>query len=274
MNIESYNPQSDRYIVFESLGNPVEEIPSILSAFLLSLLANYNFRINGLDKNYLAEIFGSDVPWWGTEWKDYTWKHGYWNLRNLNIDEIKILKSDTIRNYFYNTQILHFYGDSDIMDYILENENYKEGIKIFDFKNDKTIYIELLKVLFSKIEDEYRPTVEFLKEELSKYSNTLVIRVDSKTDLDKIKPFNSFDFIYVSCENFEVYNKIKTSLPDMNFKHLKSQYEKDVNAEKSTKTLKMIELYFLSFFDEIVDFRKDNYGKFLTKLISPTQIYI
>lgn len=268
MNLTNYNPQSDRYIVYECISNPIDEMSGILSSFLLALVANYNFRINGLDKSYLAEIFSSNIPWWQTEWKDFGWKHGLWNLRDLNKSDINSLENETIRNKFYNSHILHFYATDDLIPFIYSNKNYQEAFKLFDIEDSKKVYNGLFKNLFFSVEDSFIENINFLKNEYSKYRNPIVIRIDENTPMESMVKLDKNDFIYVFCNTEDVYKNIKKQFPSMNFSRIKESVSVDIDIK--TKMIgKLVEIYFLSGFESIYDYVGDLPGKLLSNLISP-----
>lgn len=268
MNLTNYNPQADKYIVFECISDPIQEMSGILSAFLLALVANYNFRINGLDKNHLAEVFSSKLPWWQTEWKDFGWKHGYWNLRDLNKQDILSLENETIRNKFYNSQVLHVYSNDDLIPFIYSNKNYIEAFELFEIQNSKQIYKELFQYLFETVEDSYIENIVFLRNEFEKYEKPIIIRVDENTILESITKIELGDFIYVFCDDENQYKNIKKQFPSMNFSRIKETV--NVVDDPKTKIIgKLIEIYFLLDFDLIYDYVEDVPGKLLSNILSP-----
>ena len=60
MNLSNYNPIQDKCLVYDCIGDPIKELPGILSGFLLALVNNYRFKIAGLDKSPFAEIFSTE----------------------------------------------------------------------------------------------------------------------------------------------------------------------------------------------------------------------
>jgi len=268
MNLSNYNPIQDKCLVYDCIGDPIKELPGILSGFLLALVNNYRFKITGLDKSPFAEIFSSKIPWWETQWKDYGWKHGFLNLKNIEKSEIDFLKFQTIENKFYNTHILHFYSEDDLIPYILKNENYEENLRKLELFDVTNVYKILFDFLFSNVESQYTENLEFLIQNLKTYNNAAVICVDEKTELDEIFKVEGYDFIYVYCENQVVYTKIKSSLPNMNFSRIKIQNLDDENFTKFNKISKLLEMKFLTEFTQVKNFTENNQRNFVEKLIN------
>lgn len=269
MNLTEYIPQSDKFIVFECIGDPMKEINGIISAFVLALMANYNFRINGLDKSPFADVFSSSLDWWNNDWKSIGWKHGIWNLKNLSNEDIRDIKSSTIRSKFYNTQVLHFYCEDNIIPHIFANPNYEEALDIFEIQNESLVYKQVIEVLFAQIENDYQPNFEFLVENLNKYKNPTSIRVDESTSIEKIKELSEHDFIYVSCSNPNYYIKLKNEITNLNLSHIKTQLKENSEMSKVDKISKLLELSLLMKINSFNDLCSDSYGNFLDRLINP-----
>ena len=268
MNLNEYKPTQGKFIVYECIGDPIKEISGILSGFLLALVNNYRFKINGLDKSPFAEVFASEIPWWETQWKDFGWKHGYLNLRNIQPSEIKFLENETLENKFFNTHILHFYSDSNVIPYILDNKIYVEKLEKLSIQKNSNIYKILFELLFGSIETEYSENFEFLLNNYKKYTNPVVIIVDETTELNEISHLKKHDFVYVYCENQVVYTKIKDSLSDMNFSRIKIQNVENDDFVKSNKISKLLEFKFLSNFPKTINFTKNHSFVFIEKLIN------
>lgn len=267
MNLSNYNTPDNKFLVFQSTGNPIEELPGILSGFLLALLNNYNFRIDGLDKSPFADVFTGEIKWWGDKWKNLSWKHGFMNLTDPNREEIIFLETKKISEKYFNSNILYFHTNKDLIPHIIKNESYGEVLKqITD--GEKFSYKKLYDVLFKDVEENYLKNFKFLMEEMTSYKSQIVIMIDENVDLNSLKELSEYDFVYVLVDNQNLFGKIKDLYPNIKFSKIKQQKNVDIDNDKIYKIGKMLELHFITKFPKIIDYSKCNDGILLDKIIN------
>lgn len=266
MDLTTYNPKQDKFLTFQSIGNPVEELPGILSGFLLSILNDYNFRIENLEESPFAEVFTSKMNWWGNKWKNFAWKHGFMNFKNPDESEIEMIETQTLSEKYINSQILHFYTNKDLIQNIVKNPKYEKRL-VEVFGSTKVSYRELYNLLFFGLEENYVKNYNFIMEELKSYKKQVVIKVDETVKLDQLEEVRDYDFIYFLGENESYFQSIKKEFPENKFSRIKQQ--KSVGDEtKIFKIGKLLEFHFIINFPEIKNYTKDHMGDFIGKIIN------
>jgi hypothetical protein len=271
MNFNSYQPKQDRMIVYECIGNPVKEIPGIISAYFLALISNYKFRINGLDKSYFADLYTSDIDWWSTDWKDFGWKHGLWSLIDITDEEKKNLSTENFSDKYYNTHILHFYVEENVIPHILNNPNYQERIKELGVNENPNFIQEIFVKLFTKFENEFLENVNTLIDSVKKHKNKLFVRIDKNSTLDSIQNIEEHDFIYVSCNDYDHYLKLKKQYPQYNLSHIKSKYPDTSQYDRINKIGMLIEVFFMKSFEKSISLCNDDFSKCIELFHSKTK---
>jgi hypothetical protein len=267
MNLTNYNTPDNKFLVFQSTGKPIEELPGILSGFLLALLHNYNFRIDGLDKSPFADVFTSEIRWWGDKWKNMSWKHGFMNLTDPSREEVSFLETQKISEKYFNSNILYFYTNKDLIPHIIKNESNSEVLKqITD--GEKISYKKLYDVLFKDVEENYSENFKFLMDEMTSYKNQIVIMIDENVDLSSLKELSEYDFVYVLVDNQNLLGTIKDLYPNIKFSKIKQQKNVDIDNDKIHKIGKMLEFHFITKFPKFIDFSKNQNGVILDKIIN------
>ena len=267
MNLNNYNTTDNKFLVFQSTGNPIEDLPGILSGFLLALLHNYNFRIDGLDKSPFADVFTSEIRWWGDKWKNLPWKHGFMNLRDPSREEVNFLETKKISEKYFNSNILYFYTNKDLIPHIIKNESFSEVLKQIT-EDEKFSYKKLHDVLFKGVEENYSKNFKFLMDEMTSYKNQIVIMIDENVDLSSLKELSEYDFVYVLVDNQNLFGTIKDLYPNIKFSKIKQQKNVDIDNDKIYKIGKMLEFYFIIKFPKFIDFSKNQNGVILDKIIN------
>jgi hypothetical protein len=266
MDLTTYNPEKDKFLVFQSIGNPIEELPGILSGFLLAMVNDYNFRIENLEESPFSEVFTSKINWWGNMWKNMSWMHGIMNFKNPDKKEIQTLETQTISEKFPNSQILRFYTNKNLIPNIIKNPKYEKKL-IEVFGSTKVSYRELYNLLFSGLEENYVQNYNFIMDELKSYKKQVVIKVDETVKLEELEEVRDYDFIYFLGDNESYFQTIKKEFSETKFSRIKQQ--KSVGDEtKIFKIGKLLEFHFIINFPEIKNYTKDDIGDFIGKIIN------
>jgi hypothetical protein len=132
------------------------------------------------------------------------------NLTDPSREEVSFLETQKISEKYFNSNILYFYTNKDLIPHIIKNESNSEVLKqITD--GEKFSYKKLYDILFKDVEESYSENFKFLMDEMTSYKNQIVIMIDENVDLSSLKELSEYDFVYVLVDNQNYLVTIKES---------------------------------------------------------------
>jgi hypothetical protein len=259
MNLETYNPFSDRIIVYHSSNDILNQIDGMVSTFLLALLNQYQFKIGNLSNTLLHEVFTSPVSWWGDEWFQTRHKRGIWNLRYTTTEDEFVLSNILLYKKRPYSQVVHVYCEDNLLPLIMKNSMYKEFIEKYEVGKEGNVYKEVVKNLFYSFEGDWQENFEHLKSTFFAEENRMVARILSKTKLKELSSIiddKKPKQVLVSTKDLVLLQTLKDTHPDVKFLHVV-----DIkNEEYNPVTLSTIKLFYelFLFIDTEIKFLDDD----------------
>ena len=221
MNLSSYKPQQNKYIVYQNeSSDTVGKLNGIVTSFLLALINNYHFRISDDDKE-LFELFDSEIEWRNEDWISNDLYFGRLNLKDILETEKHWLENVILTYELSNSDVIKLLINQNGLKYIFNNENYVTRLNELGLYYN-TAFSELLTHLF-KFNKKFKNNFDFLINKLfDNNSQPLSIHIDTTNIdeetiglfIDAIKKNSSpTDVNFIMCDDEVIIERIKTEVP-------------------------------------------------------------